>query len=407
MMTSTAIYTLTSPLHDPAVVEKATEAFLGQLGTDLTVRGDDFSDYGQWPLSIIFVRTGGTEGLFRRQLRQLKGKSPHPFYLLASGESNSLAASMEILSFLRQEGLEGEILHGSSERLRQRITLLSKVAEARRSLAGTHMGLIGSPSSWLIASDFSCVAIEEQLGITISDIPLAELVETFKETPMPAPELTSPQEVVAKALPQAWQIYLALKSLVESHHLQGLTLECFGLLNLLHNTGCLALAKLNAEGVVAACEGDVPAMLSMAIAQALTGCTGFQANPSSIDADTGEVIFAHCTIPLNMVRNYELDTHFESGEGVGIRGMVDEGPVTIFKVSGNLTRYVAVEGEMVGNLHRPTLCRTQLRLRLSDKSAVDYFLTDPIGNHHIILPGRHKALIDEMMKGCLRANRAI
>ena len=50
------------------------------------------------------------------------------------------------------------------------------------------------------------------------------------------------------------------------------------------------------------------------------GISGFQANPSSINPETGEIIFAHCTIPLNMVERYELDTHFESGIGTGIRG---------------------------------------------------------------------------------------
>ena len=26
-----------------------------------------------------------------------------------------------------------------------------------------------------------------------------------------------------------------------------------------------------------------------------------------------------------------------------------------------------------------------------------YFLTDPIGNHHIILPGHYKALLEELL----------
>jgi L-fucose isomerase-like protein len=187
---------------------------------------------------------------------------------------------------------------------------------------------------------------------------------------------------------------MALKSLVEKYSLDGLTLRCFDLLGAVRNTGCLALARLNSEGIVATCEGDVPAMLSMAISRALTGVSGFQANPSSIDPETGEVLFAHCTVPFDMVTRYAFDTHFESGIGMGIRGHVQEGPVTVFKVSGDLSRHVALEGTLLRNQAKPDLCRTQVVLHLEDTS---YFLTDPIGNHHIIIPGHWKSSLDALL----------
>ena len=162
------------------------------------------------------------------------------------------------------------------------------------------------------------------------------------------------------------------------------------------NTGCLALASFNADGIPAACEGDVPALLSMMIAQALTGCTGFQANPSRIDAETGKMLFAHCTVPFNMVKDWQYDTHFESGIGVGIHGELPEGPVTVFKVDGKLERHFAAEGELLYNQYEDNLCRTQVVLQLRPEDA-RYFLTDSIGNHHIILPGHCKALLEELL----------
>jgi L-fucose isomerase-like protein len=125
--------------------------------------------------------------------------------------------------------------------------------------------------------------------------------------------------------------------------LQGLTIRCFDLLTAVHNTGCLALARLNSEGLVAGCEGDVPAMLSMMIARSLLGVSGFQANPARIDPESGEMLFAHCTIPFNLVERYEYDTHFESGIGVGIHGEFPEGPVTVFKLSGRMDRFFVSE----------------------------------------------------------------
>ena len=106
---------------------------------------------------------------------------------------------------------------------------------------------------------------------------------------------------------------------------------------------------------------------------------------------------AHCTIPLNMVERYELDTHFESGIGVGIRGYMKEGPVTLFKVSGDLSRHFIAEGELIRNQSEPDLCRTQQVIRLSDARQTHYFLTDPIGNHHIVLPGHHRELLENFL----------
>ena len=371
-----AIYTLTSELHDEKAVEAGTREFLGGLGIEYLFRGSDYADYGSHPLSLIYVRTGGTEGIFLRLLPTLLEKSRQPFYLLTSGKSNSLAASMEILSYLRQKGIQGEILHGSNAYITGRIATLGRVAEARQQLAGKRLGVIGKPSDWLISSGADYDVVRERLGIELVDIPMQELLDATDDG----------------------AIYEGLKKMISTHQLNGFTLRCFDLLTALKNTGCLALAKLNSEGYVAGCEGDVPAMLSMMIARSLTGVSGFQANPARINPDTGELLFAHCTIPLDMVEHYELDTHFESGIGVGVRGYMKEGPVTLFKVSGDLKRSFVAEGMLVGSTAEPDLCRTQQVIQLSDPSQASYFLTKPIGNHHIVIPGHIGSLLEEVLK---------
>lgn len=409
-----SIFTLTSTLHDKAAVDAATKEFLEGLGIEYSFKGDDYEDYGT-ELSLIFVRTGGTEGLFKELLPTLQGLSRQPILLLTSGKSNSLAASMEILSYLRQEGLRGEILHGSPSYIRSRIEALSKVEEARRFLEYKTLGIVGHPSDWLISSGFDRDVILDKLGISLQYIPMEELLEEYSslkdevveswnevagrcgtarslsgvEGPLPTP--------VKQALPGAYRLYKALLTLATDYGLSGLTIRCFDLLTAIHNTGCLALARLNSEGYVAGCEGDVPAMLSMMIGRAVSGVSGFQANPSSIDPETGEIVFSHCTVPLDMVSSFGLDTHFESGIGVGIRGQLPSGPVTVFKVSGDLSRHFVCEGELLRCEAKPDLCRTQTVLRLP-ASAASYFLTEPIGNHHIILPGHHSSVLEALLK---------
>ena len=381
-----AIYTITSGLHDEAAVKAVSDEFLAGVFPDggFEMKGADFSDFGSAPLNLIYVRTGGAEGIFRSLLPGLLEKGVKVFYLLTSGKSNSLAASLEILSYLRQQGLRGEVLHGSDEYLRGRIALLQKVESARRTLSGTRIGVIGQPSDWLISSTWDPAALQSKLGLTLDHIPMDALLDAFLQ------EQGRPVE----GLPGAEKIYAALKTIVEDRGLGALTIRCFDLLTSIHNTGCYALAKLNSEGVPSSCEGDVPALLSMMVAQSLTGCTGFQANPARIDVQTGEMLFAHCTIPFSMVDEFNYDTHFESGIGVGIHGHFPEGPVTVFKLSGTLDRAFIAEGELFRNQYEQNLCRTQVWLRLSPADA-RYFLTDPIGNHHIIIPGHCGDLLRE------------
>ena len=386
MKQTIAIYTLTSALHDEEAVKAVTREFLESIGTEYELKGSNYGDYGTSNLSLIYVRTGGTEGLFQQLLPELQAKSSRPFYLLTSGRSNSLAASMEILSYLRQHDIKGEIIHGGATYIAQRIKLLTTIEQACRRLQGARLGVVGEPSDWLISSHTDKTAVMERLGITLVDIPMQTLLDKLSDC------LT-----IAPAMAGAERIYEALKEIVETYVLSGFTLRCFDLLTAVKNTGCLALAKLNSEGYVAGCEGDVPAMLSMMIVRSLLGISGFQANPSNINPETGEMLFAHCTIPFDMVERYEYDTHFESGIGVGIRGYMKEGPVTVFKLSGDLSRYFVAEGTLVRNQDKPDLCRTQQVIQLSDKCQTAYFMTNPIGNHHIIMPGHQRDLIEGLL----------
>ena len=400
-MKDIAIYTLTSPLHNEAAIKAATEEFLGTLTVDFDFCDNDYSDYGTHQPQLIYVRTGGTESVMKPLLPTLLKQSTQPIYLLTSGKSNSLAASMEILSYLRQQGIKGEILHGSPEYINERILVLQQVSATLRTLAQCRLGVIGEPSDWLISSIVDEEKIRERLGVELLRIPMDELLKRYNEHPEGEDEelmAQAPDDGIRKALPGALGLYNALLQMVDDYRLQGLSIRCFDLLSAIHNTGCIALAKLNSEGIVAGCEGDIPTMLSMAIANAALGVSGFQANPARINPETGEMLFAHCTIPFNMLSHYELDTHFESGIGVGVRGYAFLGGVTVFKIAGDLSRAFVAEGILERNQGEADLCRTQQIIHLDEPEKTRYFLTETIGNLHFILPSRCKNFLCAILR---------
>lgn len=403
-----ALYTLTSPLHDEAAVNAVSSEFLNgiesELGLRFDLRGKDFSRYGDSDLDIIFVRTGGTEGLFKEIFSKLDGR----ILLLTSGKSNSLAASLEIMSYLNQQGRRGEILHGSLQYVSGRINVLARVSAAMKSLEGKNLGIIGAPSDWLISSHADRKAVKDKLGMNLLDITIEELIEetgNIDSYPQETWELREELkersgEAVRKYADGALKIYAALKNIIRKHNLSGLTLRCFDLLDTVGNTGCLALAMLNAQGIPSGCEGDVPALLTMTIGHALTGQCGFQSNPSRTDPQTGEMLLAHCTIPFNMVTGRSFNTHFESGIGVAVHGEMPAGDATVFKVSGDLSRSFCAEADLLANRYESNLCRTQILLKLKTKqqeTCTEYFLKNPIGNHHIVFSGQHKETFEAFM----------
>lgn len=404
-MDKTGLYTLTSGLHSEVIPDVSEESFIREImaaGVAFDFCGEDFSRYGSHGSEVIYVRTGGTENAFKEVFPRLEGR----IVLLASGASNSLAASMEILSFLRQQGREGEILHGSAAYIAERMAALSRAARARRRLQGSRAGVIGRPSDWLIASDPDREAVRRHLGIELVDVPMDELLtdirlglcEARSGFPLKSIKYSVNPKVTRTVFEGALDIYGGLMRVVERYGLSAVTLRCFDLLGAVGNTGCLALALMNAEGLPAGCEGDIPTLLTMCVSNALFDVPGFMANPSRIDPASGEMVFAHCTVPFTMLRDYVYDTHFESGTGVSVKGELHEGPVTVFKIAPGLDRVFTAEAGLIRNLSDKRLCRTQVLLRLDDRSLCeDYFLRNPIGNHHVIVPGRHSREIRDFL----------
>ena len=355
----------------------------------------DIEHIDDYDLVFEFIGGGGTEAMILKVLDKL----PRPIFLLTTGANNSLAASMEILSYLRQNDIPGVIIHGSDEFVVKRIKELAKVFKAKKRIENFKFARVGKPSDWLISSDVDAEESKAVNGIEIIDIPMEEFIEEigrkeYKENEYT--ELIKSREFDKKEIDEALYIYGALRRLVDKYELDGLTVRCFDLLDTVHSTGCAALAILNSEGIYASCEGDVPALISMAILGELTDEPVFMANPSRIDTDNNEIIFAHCTLPIVMPDDFSIMTHFESQIGVAFRGKIQEGPVTVFKTDGLMDEYFVSGGELLKNLTEYNLCRTQILLKL-DKSVM-YFLTESIGNHHLIVKGDYSELINEFFK---------
>ena len=351
----------------------------------------------------FMIATGGVENLFKRiwaamDVEMMCAPSrPRTVTMIADGRNNSLAAALEILTYLGNNGAEGKILHGTNDEI------ISAMVETvcTPSLQG-RIGLFGQPSDWLIASGVDRDFLRQRYGIETIDIDLQRLINGIKIVPQTeAEELAQTLMKRAKAVKEptysdmveAGKAYLAIKRICQDEHLDAMTIRCFDIVKACGTTSCLALALLNDEGIVAGCEGDMQTLLSMFLAKRLCGEVAFMANPSQLTDRTS--MLAHCTIPLTMCDEATIRTHFESGIGVAIQGLLPLTDYTLFKWGGpKLDRYFVTEARAVETPYSNHFCRTQITL---DVNLKPYLLQHSIGNHHVIIRGRHAEEIKRFM----------
>ena len=344
--------------------------------------------------TMVLVGSGGVEEMVKANIDRL----PPYVVLIADGLKNSLAASLEILSWMRMNGRHGRVLHGPTSFIMQGIDDYAAAHSAITRLNGKRVGVIGKPSGWLIASNVDYAAMRERWGVEMVDIPLDEVVKGYEAvTADEVQDITD--EFISKAVGvkepsrdevvKAMRLYRSVKGIVERYRLDAFTLNCFDLIPTTRTTGCVALALLNQQGIPAGCEGDEQTLLTMLAVQAATGEMTFMANPSKIlDNAAHEMVFAHCTIAPAMTDRYIVRDHYESLSGVAVEGIFNPMDMTVIKCGGRgMERYFISKAQLLECTTNPNMCRTQLHLRLDQP--LDYFLERSIGNHHVIIRGDH------------------
>lgn len=195
----------------------------------------------------------------------------------------------------------------------------------------------------MIASNVDYLLAKRRWGIEYLDIPLERIYDVYdriKDNEVGAScaavasQALACREGTPEDMIKAMRLYRAIKRICKEEKLSAVTVSCFKLIERTGTTGCLALAMLNDEGIIAGCEGDLQSVFTLLVAKALTGKVGFMANPSMINARNNEIILAHCTIGMKQTERYIIRNHFETESGIGIQGLLPEGDVTIVKCGG-------------------------------------------------------------------------
>lgn len=366
----------------------------------------------------FLIATGGVEGLFVKLLEN--EFVAENVTLIADGRNNSLAASMEILTFLNEKGGNGRIFHGTNDEIVAEMIGSQQIKSDKESASNNNcenvkssdiiefnrIAIFGEPSDWLIASGVDREFVKEKFNVDFVNVDIERLVTRVQLIDDEMVELLAKDyedsgitfgEANHRDLLNSLKLYLAISQICHEENCTCLTIRCFDIVKRLNATSCLALAMLNDEGIDASCEGDLQSLLTMIMARRIAWQPAFMANPSGMSKENGTTTFAHCTIPMSMCKKYGFRSHFESGIGIAIAG---EMPVnqkyTIFKWGGRrLERFFVEEVDAVEKPYSEHLCRTQITFKFYKP---EYMLNCPIGNHHIIIKGAVAGKIRQTMK---------
>ena len=341
-------------------------------------------------LRVVFVASGGTSRLLSRALpgqRALLWAHPH---------DNSLPSALSAREKLRSAGAwEAEIAFSSPDEVPKKIAAELKAVRILKGLSGSRVlafcpeekaaeietvlsGLLG-PGIEVEREDISGLleALERSRGLSVSD---ALSVMKGLEPETPDPELSLG---FARAIQMA---LLIEERFVRDRGRDIITFDCFGLLDELGMTPCVAVGLLLEHGITAVCEADPACILLMALCHRLSGEPPWMANLAGYDEGTRTILLAHCTAcpALSSAWPYRghFTPHFESGRPVALDIWLRRGPVVLASLQPGVRKMVLARGFVRDSgMGEEGMCRTQALVELHGD--IRAFLAET-GNHHVM-----------------------
>jgi len=202
-------------------------------------------------------------------------------------------------------------------------------------------------------------------------------------------------------LAKSARFYVGIKRLLEEHGAGAVAISCLPLVEEIQGTPCLALVRLNDEGIPAACEGDLTALMTMIFMERLANRPGFMGNIIYANPDENVIEVNHCVLPFRMggydepPKPYLLRDYHARGMGACAAYEPEVGiTVTLARFDNQFREMVFLRGQLVG--YGENYCRTNMRVKVPDARA---FIEQARGNHHILVYGdqceRIRALCEE------------
>ena len=255
-------------------------------------------------------------------------------------------------------------------------------------------------------------AIEEVFGTKVIPIDFPEINAAYKEA-----DRAKAREIAQKWIGEARKVvepapgeieksaamYLGMRSLLEKHQAQAITVNCLGGFygGSMEAYPCLGFFQINSDGGVGACEADLQSTVSMLLMSHLVRRPGYISDPV-IDTATNQIIYVHCVAPNKVLgpagpaNPYLIRTHAEDQKGAAIQSLMPLGEVvTTIQTAPTRREIVIHQGKTVANVDDPRSCRSKLAAEVMGDVQKLLGEWDRWGWHRVTFYGDHKLAVSQ------------
>lgn len=311
------------------------------------------------------------------------------------------------------------IVRDSYDQLLEKIKVLHVISKLKH----TKLLCIGPPNMPNVPPSIAGFSIyesiriaQEKMGITIEFVTLKEFIEEFKKMGITneirgvyddflGKAKEKNMEIKEKSALEAVKIYFLLKKMIKNTNANAITINCYAtnLIDEINTTPCYALSKLNDEGIVAACEGDLCNLIAMLMASYIADKPVFFCD-SEYNPKVGTIISCHCACPTKLsgynkeIEPYIATTHYESGKGLTPQVIMKKGQeVTIITLPYDLNSTIIAKGVIKDSNMGFPICRTQVEIEMNNPEEF-YNRSSQLGcfRHMAVVYGDHTRELKEM-----------
>lgn len=308
----------------------------------------------------------------------------------------SLCGFFEATSDLRASGKKFKAVISENHEASRQIEHYLKASVVAANLRNKRLAQIGNPPQGFNDATANEMDLKNRLGVEVIRLDVSELfLEIKKVSKKDADNLVSELKrkvdkvfVNDNELLKAGRIYVALKRIVGKYGLNGYALRCIPeLAN--YSFPCLAVSKLAGDGVDGACEGDLPAAITMIILRELAANIPCVFDCDSVDFAKNSLKLWHCGQLATALAGSSENMSIREPMGGSRRGAVlssylKPGKVTIAKLNREGDTMFITSGEVIEPSELRTGAHAEARLDFDVRETIKKMVDNGI-EHHLCL----------------------
>jgi L-fucose isomerase-like protein len=325
---------------------------------------------------------------------------PFIFWAYPHLSAGSLCGAQQFNMVFKELNKNCIFVYKDDEQALEKIEVYSKSVALINKLKKARFGIIGSRTQGMAEVACDEFSVKEVIGSRIYSIGLDEfkaIAREFKDINVRSDWQEIKQKVGKTSVSEsdgfnALKNYRALKKLVDSECLEGITIECYPRYM---GEVCLGFSILADEGIPGACEGDVNSLILMYILMRLSGQPVHDIDPLYLFDENNSLVGCHCgcgSFDLAVSKqSIELTNVRLANRGLCVLFPSKSGKVTMANLVGRKGTYRmgVIEGEAIETemIFPGNPIRIKLPVKISE--FLDIVEECALGHHWIVAYGSY------------------